>query len=254
VVFGLAPAFESSGIDLNRALKEASGQASKSGRGARMRRIFVAGEIALAVVVLISTTLLVKSFVISVRSSPGFNAANLLVAQVALPKTKYAQEARQRNFSDDVLARIRALPGVVSAGVSSAVPFGGFGQTVVVEAVGKPAPQPGETLGARFSAVSPNYFTAMQMHLVKGRAFTELPRQRLGAHGRHDCRRCERREDVQPPRTAGTADVRAARAISVADAGICGANGQRFRGTRDSDPRLHLGRGCKPAGFFRGTA
>jgi putative ABC transport system permease protein len=172
VVFGLAPAFESSGIDLNRALKEASGQASKSGRGARMRRIFVAGEIALAVVVLISTTLLVKSFVISVRSSPGFNPANLLVAQVALPNTKYAQEARQRNFSDDVLARIHALPGVVSAGVASAVPFGGFGQTVVVEAVGKPAPQPGETLGARFSAVSPNYFVAMQMPLVKGRAFT----------------------------------------------------------------------------------
>ncbi len=172
VVFGLAPAFESSGLDLNRALKEASGQASKSGRGARMRRIFVAGEIALAVVVLISTTLLVKSFVISVRSTPGYNPTNLLVAQVALPKTKYAQEARQRNFSDDVLARIHALPGVVSAGVSSAVPFGGFGQTVVVEAVGKPAPQPGETLGARFSAVSPNYFAAMQMPLVKGRAFT----------------------------------------------------------------------------------
>jgi putative ABC transport system permease protein len=172
VVFGLAPAFESSGLDLNRALKEASGQASKGGRGARMRRIFVAGEIALAVVVLISTTLLVKSFVISVRSTPGYNPANLLVAQVALPKTKYALEARQRNFSDDVLARIHALPGVVSAGMSSAVPFGGFGQTVVVEAAGKPAPRPGETLGARFTAVSPNYFAAMQMPLVKGRAFT----------------------------------------------------------------------------------
>lgn len=172
VVFGLAPAFESSGLDLNRALKEASGQASKSGRGARMRRIFVAGEIALAVVVLISTTLLVKSFVISVRSTPGYNPANLLVAQVALPKTKYALEARQRNFSEDVLARINALPGVVSAGMSSAVPFGGFGQTVVAEAAGKPAPRPGETLGARFTAVSPNYFAAMQMPLVKGRAFT----------------------------------------------------------------------------------
>jgi len=172
VVFGLAPAFESSGIDLNRALKEASGQASKSGRGARMRRIFVAGEIALAVVVLISTTLLVKSFVISVRSSPGYNPANLLVAQVALPKTKYALEARQRNFSDDVLARIHGLPGVVSAGVASAVPFGGFGQMYDVEAVGKPAPQPGEVLGARWTAVSPDYFAAMQMQLVKGRAFT----------------------------------------------------------------------------------
>ncbi|HEV2224339.1 MAG TPA: ABC transporter permease [Candidatus Acidoferrales bacterium] len=172
VVFGLAPAFESSGIDLNRALKEASGQASKSGRGARMRRIFVAGEIALAVVVLISTTLLVKSFIISVRSSPGFNPANAMTAQVALPKTKYTSDALTRNFSDAVLARIRALPGVTSAGVASAIPFGGFGQTYTVEAVGKPAPQPGEELGARWTAVSPDYFAAMQMGLLKGRAFT----------------------------------------------------------------------------------
>ncbi|MGB6875348.1 MAG: ABC transporter permease [Candidatus Acidiferrales bacterium] len=83
LIFGLVPAFQSSSIDLNRTLKEASGQASGSGRGARVRKIFVAGEIALAVVVLISTTLLVKSFIISVRSSTGFNAANLMVAQVS---------------------------------------------------------------------------------------------------------------------------------------------------------------------------
>ena len=172
VVFGLAPAFENSGIDLNRALKEASGQASKSGRGARMRRIFVAGEIALAVVVLISATLLVKSFIISVRSTPGFNPANAMTAQVALPKTKYTSDALTRNFSDAVLARIRALPGVTSAGVASAIPFGGFGQTYTVEAVGKPAPQPGEELGARWTAVSPDYFAAMQMGLLKGREFT----------------------------------------------------------------------------------
>ena len=172
LIFGLVPAFQSSSIDLNRTLKEASAQASGSGRGARVRKIFVAGEIALAVVVLISTTLLVKSFVISVRSSPGFNAANLMVAQVSLPKTKYMEESRQRNFSDDVMARIRAIPGIASAGVASAVPFGGFGQTVEVEAVGKPAPQPGEILGAVFTAASPDYFSAMQIHLVKGRTFT----------------------------------------------------------------------------------
>ncbi|HKV28478.1 MAG TPA: ABC transporter permease, partial [Candidatus Acidoferrales bacterium] len=172
VIFGLAPAFESSGIDLNRALKEASGQASRSGRGTRMRRIFVAGEIALAVVVLISTTLLVKSFVISVRSSPGYNPSDVMVAQVALPKTKYAENSRKRNFSEDVLARIHALPGVSSAGMASAVPFGGFGETVEVQAVGKPAPRPGETVGARFTAVSLDYLSTMQTRLVKGRAFT----------------------------------------------------------------------------------
>ena len=172
LIFGLAPAFESSGVDLNRALKEASGQASRSGRGARMRKIFVAGEIALSVVVLICTTLLVKSFIISATASPGFNAAHVMTAQVSLPKDKYQNDALARNFADETLSRIRSLPGVASAGVASAIPFGGFGQTYEVEAVGKPAPRPGEELGARWAAVSPDYFAAMQMELLRGRRFT----------------------------------------------------------------------------------
>src|SRR5438876_1200487 len=88
LVFGFAPAFENSRLDVNHTLKETSGQTSGSKRGARLRRIFVAAEIALAVVVLISATLLVKSFIISARSSPGYNPANVLVAQLALPKPK----------------------------------------------------------------------------------------------------------------------------------------------------------------------
>jgi putative ABC transport system permease protein len=170
-VFGLAPSFENSRLDVNRTLKEASGQASGSRRSARLRRVFVAAEIALAVVVLISATLLVKSFVISVRSSPGYNPSNVMVAQLALPKTKYAQDWRQRNFSEEVLARIHALPQVASVGVASSVPYGGFGQGVEVQAVGKPDPQPGERQGARFTAVSRDYFSTMQIGLVQGRLF-----------------------------------------------------------------------------------
>jgi putative ABC transport system permease protein len=171
LIFGLAPAFQTSGLDVNRTLKEASGQASGSGRSARMRKIFVAAEIALAMVVLISTTLLAKSYIISVRASTGFNSQNVMTATFGLPKTKYASDAVVRNFTDAALARIRALPGVVSAGVASSIPFGGFGQVYEVEAVGKPAPQPGEVLGARWTAVSPDYFSAMQMSLLKGRFF-----------------------------------------------------------------------------------
>ena len=171
LVFGLVPAFENSRFDLNLTLKEASGQASGSKGSARLRRIFVAAEIALAVVVLISTSLLVKSFIISVRSSSGYNPANVMVAQLALPKTKYAQESRLRNFSEEVLARLHALPQLVSVGGASSVPFGGFGASVEVQAAGKPVPQPGERLGARFTAVSPDYFSAMQIELVKGRGF-----------------------------------------------------------------------------------
>jgi putative ABC transport system permease protein len=171
LIFGLAPAFETSGMDLNTALKEASGKTSGSGRGARLRKIFVAGEIAVAVIVLICTTLLIKSFVRSVTISPGFNANNLMTAQLALPKTKYTSDAMSRYFADAVLPRIRALPGITTAAVSSSIPFGGFGQTYEVEALDRPAPQPGEMLGARWSAVSPDYFAAMQIHLLKGRAF-----------------------------------------------------------------------------------
>jgi hypothetical protein len=153
LVFGLAPVRENLRHDVNSTLKDVAGQASGSRRSARLRRIFVAAEIALAVVVLISTTLLVKSFVISVRSSPGYNPANVLVAQLALPRTKYGLESRQRNFSEEVLARIRALPQVVEVGAASSVPFGGFGRWAELEVPEKAVSQPGERPGARFTAV-----------------------------------------------------------------------------------------------------
>jgi len=169
LIFGLVPAFESSNLDLNRTLKESSSQASAG--GARLRRIFVAGEIALAAVVLSSTLLLIRSFVNELQTNPGFNPKNLMTAQLSLPATKYTTDDLARNFSDAALARIRALPGVTSAGVASGVPFGGFGQAYEVEALDKPAPAPGEILGAHWTAVSPTYFSTMQMHLLKGRGF-----------------------------------------------------------------------------------
>src|SRR5205085_1957546 len=160
LVFGLAPAFENARLDVNRTLKEAAG----SKRSARLREILVGAEIALAVVVLISATLLVKSFIISERSSPGYNPSNVMVAQLALPRTKYVKDSQRRRFGEEVLARIRALPGVVSAGAASNVPFGGFGQGVEVQAVGRLL-QPGERHGARYSAVSADYFATMQAAL-----------------------------------------------------------------------------------------
>ena len=177
LAFGSAPAFENARLDVNRTLKEATGQASGSLRGARLRQVFVTAEIALAVVVLISAALLVKSFIISVHSSPGYNAESLMVAQLALPKTKYAQDWSERNFAEEVLARVRVLPQAVSVGAASSVPYGGFGQGVEVQALGKPAPRPGEKLGARYSAVSRDYLSTMQIGLVKGRLFNSADEQ-----------------------------------------------------------------------------
>lgn len=172
VVFGLVPAFGNSRVDINTVLKAASAQGSASKGHAGVRRIFVSSEVGLAVLVLIVATLLVKSFVISERESPGFNPAGVMTAQMQLPTTRYADDARLRNFADAVLARIRVLPGVSSAAVASGLPFGGFGQSVMIEAIGKPAPRPGEERRAHFTAVSPDYLSTMEIKLLKGREFT----------------------------------------------------------------------------------
>lgn len=169
--FGLFPAFANSRLDVNRTLKETGAQASGSQRGVTLRRAFVAAEIALAVVVLASTSLLVRSFIRSVHSSPGYNPANVMVAQVALPKTRYPEEAQQRNFSEAVLERLSSLPRVAAVGAASSVPYGGFGAFVEAQDAAKPTPPPGERRGARYSAVSEDYFAAMQIELLKGRVF-----------------------------------------------------------------------------------
>jgi putative ABC transport system permease protein len=171
LIFGFAPAFENTRLNINQSLKEGTTQISGSKSGSRMRRIFVSAEIAMAVLVLICTTLLVKSFLISVHLSPGYNAANVMTAQLTLPKTKYPDDARLRNFNEQILARLQSLPHADSVAAASSIPFGGFGAAVEVSAVGKPLAQEEEKRGARFTAVSPNYFTAMQIGLLKGRWF-----------------------------------------------------------------------------------
>jgi len=172
-VFGMAPALASSKLDVNHVLKEASAQSSAGKRPARLAQTVVTVEVALAVVVLVATVLLVKSFLIAMRLGPGFNSSNLAVAQLELPATKYTRGSQFRNFADDALNNLRALPQVASVGVASGLPFGGFGKMVSIRVPGRPLPQPGEEPAAQFTSVSPDYFSAMQIPLLKGRAFAE---------------------------------------------------------------------------------
>lgn len=168
-VFGLAPAFENSGIDVNRSLKEASGQASGSRKGARLRRILVASEVAVAIVVLISTGLLVKDFARMMLGDPGFNPRNVTTAQLVIPPSKYVSDAQIRTFYDGVMTRIRALPEVASADASQYIPFGDGNQGYTIHVVGRPAALPGEEIGADFTAITSGYFSTMQIALLRGR-------------------------------------------------------------------------------------
>lgn len=172
LICGLAPVFEHAQDNVHRGLKEASAQASGSRRGNRMQRMFVGAEIALAVIVLISTALIVKSFLVTQEAGTGFNPHGVTVAQLALPGTKYAQPWRQRQFATQVLGRIQRLPGMEAAAMASAIPFGSYSESREIAAAGRGAPPAGERPAAQFTAVTPGYFAAMRIPLRQGRRFT----------------------------------------------------------------------------------
>ena len=169
VVFGLVPAFQSSGLDVNRTLKEASGQLAGNRHVARTRRIFVGAQIALAVVVMICTALLVESFVHMTFDRMGFNSTNLMTGELVLPKARYSSDADIRNFYDRALVRIQSLPEVVSASASQYVPFGDASQSKPIHVAGRPPEQPGDRIAAQYSAITPSYFETMQIPVLRGR-------------------------------------------------------------------------------------
>jgi putative ABC transport system permease protein len=172
ILFGLAPALSSSKLDVNSMLKDASARGTSSRTGSRLRSIFVVAEVALAVVIVVCSSLLIRSFVGMVRTNPGFRPENVVVADLTLPEAKYKTPAEIKGFYDGVLERLRALPQVTSVGASHQIPFDECCETLYVTVVGRPAPNPGEVPGARYSVVTPEYFNTMQIRLVKGRAFT----------------------------------------------------------------------------------
>ena len=179
IVFALAPAFESTGSAFASALKESGGRVFGSRRAARLRRVFVVAEVALAVVVLISTALLVQSLAHLVYGGMGFDPQNVLVAQLVVPPQKYSSEQQVRDFYSRVLARIRALPGVASAGASEYVPFGDSNQVERIHVVGRPPALPQEEQGAQYNSVTPGYLATMRIPLLRGRGIE--PRDGPGA-------------------------------------------------------------------------
>jgi putative ABC transport system permease protein len=172
IVFGLAPALSSSKLDVNSMLKDATGRSTGNRSGSRLRSAFVIAEIALAVVIVVCSSLMIRSFIGLTGTNPGFRPGNVLVADLTLPAAKYKSPAETKAFYDQVLERIRALPQVSSAGATQQVPFDECCSSLEVTVVGRPAPDPGQVPGAQYSIVTPEYFDAMQISLAKGRNFS----------------------------------------------------------------------------------
>lgn len=172
ILFGFAPAIFSSKTDLTETLKEGGRSGGEGWRSKRLHKLLVVTETALALVLLVGAGLMVRSFRQLQQVDPGFDAPNVLTMQVALPGLKYKTPEDAVAFYDQAIQRLESLPGVEAAAKVSELPFSGdqFDNAFSIE--GRPPQAEGEKLNANLRLVSSNYFKAMGIPLLRGRAFT----------------------------------------------------------------------------------
>jgi len=172
VIFGTLPALQLARTDLQSTLRD-EGRGSSAGHGrVRMKSVLVVGQVALSLLLLIGAGLLLRSFGKLLQVDPGFEAHNVLAMNVSLPTVKYAKPEQQIAFFDELLRRVRAMPGVRDAAISAAMPLTWKRITPVL-----PEGQPNVPLAQRpfldIEAISPQWFQTMRVPLRGGRAFTD---------------------------------------------------------------------------------
>jgi predicted permease len=177
VIFGIVPAWQISRTAVNADLAEGTTRASSGPRGGRTRDLLVAVQICVALVLLVGAALLLQSFVTLTRVDTGIDTRNLLTFDVFLSGDRAGYQAKQIAFYDEMLARIRGLPGVTAAGAAVTLPIGGddFGAPITIE--GQPLPPEGHEPQVGFQVVTPGYFATMGIPVLAGRDFHQSDRR-----------------------------------------------------------------------------
>jgi predicted permease len=168
LIFGVAPALWSRHRDPAETLKDGGRGAGPGVKSKRWGDLLVVGEVALALLMTVGAGLLVRSFLEMRQVPPGFDPHGVLVVTVGL-NDHYNTDAKADAFMSQLETRVRALPGVTSAGLAMNVPFTGTSWTSDFTAFGRPADGYGTELGN--SLVSPGYFSALKVRLLRGRTF-----------------------------------------------------------------------------------
>jgi putative ABC transport system permease protein len=177
LLFGLVPALSVAGPNLAASLRQ--GGRSLAGDGSRrwMRSGLVVAEVGLAAVLLVGTGLLLRSFSALQAENPGFLTENRLILSTPLPRAKYSTPQSVRAYGDAALSRVRAVPGVESAALSSLIPLEGYDQIWGFWIEGRASSKSQEDGNALFYRVSPGYFETMGIPLVAGRVITPEDRE-----------------------------------------------------------------------------
>jgi putative ABC transport system permease protein len=173
LVFGVVPALSVLRGNASTLLKDDSTRGSASRATSYMRGSLVVVETALALMLLVGAGLLIKSFARIMDVDPGFSTENVLTTQLSLPASRYAEAPARRQFWQRLLEKAGAIPGVTAAGLTSNVPFNGMVSSGSYSIVGY-TPGPSETAPhGRQEVVGGDYFRAMQIPVLQGRAFSE---------------------------------------------------------------------------------
>ena len=177
VLFGLVPALQASKPDLNDVLKESGGRATGGLQRSRIRSLLVVSEMALALMLLVGAGLMIKSFVRLQHVSPGFDSKNVLTMSISLPSRKYPEGRQSVAFYEHLFERIKAVPGIESVGGIDPLPLSDSNTTEGFIIEGQPALPMVERPAAGERIISPDYFNAMRIPLIAGRALTDQDRE-----------------------------------------------------------------------------
>ncbi len=178
ILFGLAPALHTVTLDLRAMLNEAARGTTGSGRQSGMRSALVVSEIALALVLLLGATLLLRSFAHLANVQPGFQANNLLVADVPVSPRAHKQSAERMAFFDRLLERARLIPGVRAAGAAAILPVSGGGTVIHFNIQGRAPKTAHEYIAVGYRPVSPEYLATLRVPLIEGRLLTDADTER----------------------------------------------------------------------------
>ena len=178
IAFGLVPAVHSIRGDMAATIKEGGKGTGAPHAGVVARSVFVAAELALALMLLVAAGLLMRTLTNMQGVSPGFDPANVVTATLALPAVGYEEAPKVRAFYRSVLERLDSAPGVKAAGIVSVLPFSGDDTDTGFEIEGRPpATEPGQRPTAWYRIVSGGYARAMGLKIEAGRFIADTDRE-----------------------------------------------------------------------------
>lgn len=172
VAFGLVPAMFAANADIQHTLREGA-RSGESRKRRRARSFLAVAEISLAMVLLVTAGLLLRSFARLTSVSPGFDAQHIVKVDISLPQFQYSTPRQWAAFSEELLARIQSDPGLQDSAVVVPRPIADQSVNLPFDIVGNPRLSPGASRTANYVSISPDYFRVMRIPLLAGRVFNQ---------------------------------------------------------------------------------